>query len=122
MIKLALLALAMTAQSGEEAEPSAPAETEALTIEYPYIIESYVVEYQDCLKAGAYIIGDGSGFEEQYRLDIPRCDKLAVTLLDQTKARLARSRDKGIIYDYDPDQIFETARKIHVLRGRNLDN
>jgi len=121
MIELAFILLATTQTTSDKMPVVVPSETTELAIEYPYVIEPYLEEYQDCIRSGAYIIGDGRNFEEQYREDIPRCAATAKKELAEAQARLEKSKAKGRFYNYDVAAIFEKAREIHIWRGRNLD-
>ncbi len=121
MIGLALMMLAMPQTSGEGVAAVTPEQSKTWTLEYPYVIDPYVGEYYDCLKAGHYVIGDGRNFEEQHRGDIPRCETAATSMMAQAEVRLARSRANGFANNYDVGTIFNTVQQIHIERGRDLD-
>ena len=90
-------------------------------LEYPALIGGFVDDYYSCLKGGSYVIGDGSGFEDQYRGDIQRCRKQGSELEAGANELLAK---RGRDADTPPTQvanIFETVRRIHVERGASLD-
>lgn len=90
-------------------------------LEYPALIGGFVDDYYRCLRGGNYVIGDGSGFEDQYRGDIQRCSKLAVEMETGANDLLAK---RNRAQDTPPEQvasIFDTVRRIHVERGASLD-
>ncbi|EDL49761.1 hypothetical protein [Erythrobacter sp. SD-21] len=90
-------------------------------LEYPALIGGFVDDYKLCLRSGSYVIGDGLGFESQYRADVVRCAERAEKLEAESNALLAR-RDKTT--ETPPAtvaDVFETLRRIHVERGAGLD-
>lgn len=122
MSLLSAAALMLVAQqSGAAVLAEYPDDPESWTLEYPNAIGGFVEDYYNCLRSGEYVIGDGRGFEAQYREDIPRCGKLAAEMEASANARLAEKGAAAATTREDVAVIFETARRIHVARGRSLD-
>lgn len=90
-------------------------------LEYPALIGGFVEDYYRCLKGGSYVIGDGSGFEDQYRGDIQRCSKQAREMEAGANDLLAKRDRAGETPPSQVATIFETVRRIHVERGASLD-
>ncbi|MXO96874.1 hypothetical protein GRI34_10655 [Erythrobacter aquimaris] len=113
--------LLVTQQASEAVSAEYPENSETWALEYPSLIGAFVDDYYSCLKSGNYIVGDGSGFADQYRGDIQRCAKQAVKLEKGANDRLSQ---RGRTDEASPEQvaeIFETVRRIHVARGTDLD-
>ena len=90
-------------------------------LEYPALIGGFVDDYYRCLKGGSYVIGDGSGFEDQYRGDIQRCSRKASENEAGANDLLAKRDRAGETPPAQVATIFETVRRIHVERGASLD-
>jgi len=114
----AALFLVISQQSGAAVVAEYPDDPESWSLEYPSLITAQVEDYYNCLRSGQYVVGDGRGFEAQYREDIPRCEKQSAKLEAAATARLAEKARTGT----DVAAIFEHARRIHVARGRSLDD
>ena len=113
--------LLVGAQAGEAVTAEYADDTETWALEYPSLIGAFVDDYYSCLKSGNYIVGDGSGFADQYRGDIQRCVKQAAKLEQGANDRLS---ERGRTDEASPEQvaeIFETVRRIHLARGADLD-
>ena len=122
MILSSIAAVLLVAQQAEDRVHAVyPDDPETWTLEYPSLIGPFVEDYYSCLKGGSYHIGDGRGFAEQYRLDIPRCAKLAQRLERRANERIA---ERGRGRETPPEAvsaIFDQVRSIHLARGRDLD-
>lgn len=90
-------------------------------LEYPAVIGEYIDGYYNCLKNGSYTIGGNSSFEEQYRLDIERCEKKGKTFEADANGRLSGGAHSADNSPIAVARIFETIRRIHVGRGASLD-
>jgi len=125
VLSLAILTLgavfALAQQSSQNVTALYPEDRETWVLEYPAVIAPYVEDYYSCLKGGSYVIGSGRGFETQYRGDIPRCAKKAAGYEQDATKRLATSASGRNMAPGDVAQIFETVRRVHVARGRSLD-
>ena len=94
---------------------------EGWALEYPALIGGFVDGYYNCLKGGSYVVGDGPGFEDQYRGDIRRCGEQAVEMEAGANALLAKRARAAETPPTQVAEIFETVRRIHVERGASLD-
>lgn len=122
MSLLSAVALVLVAQqSGAAVVADYPDDPESWSLEYPNAIGGFVEDYYNCLRSGEYVIGDGRGFEAQYREDIPRCGTLAAEMEASANARLAAKDQADGATRAEVAAIFESARRIHVARGRSLD-
>ena len=113
--------LAMAQQSSQNVTALYPEDRETWVLEYPAVIAPYVEDYYSCLKGGSYAIGPGREFEGQYREDIPRCAEEASSFEQQAAERLSASASGRDMTQGDVARIFETVRRVHVARGRSLD-
>ncbi len=122
MIIATTAAMLLFAQQASDAVVAEyPDQPETWTLEYPSLIGGFVEDYYSCLKGGSYEVGDGRGFAEQYRADIPRCARHAGELEQRANERLA---ERGRTEDATPAEvahIFENVRRIHLARGADLD-
>lgn len=114
----AALFLVISQQAGAVVVADYPDDPESWSLEYPSVITAQVEDYYNCLRSGQYVVGDGRGFEAQYREDIPRCAELGAELEAAAIARLAERSSTGA----DVPAIFAHARRVHVERGRSLDD
>lgn len=121
ILATSLAALLLAQQSSQAVVAEYPDEPETWALEYPSLIGAFVQDYYGCLKGGNYVVGDGRGFAEQYKLDIPRCDKNGIELQRLANERLADRQKGGETTPEDVSRIFETVRRIHVARGADLD-
>lgn len=121
MIATALAFVMLAQQSGNSVLAVYPDDPTTWSLDYPVRIEPYVSEYYNCLRSGSYTIGDDTSFADQYRKDIPRCAKKAVSLEAEANAALAASGGTDATPPDEVAQIFERARRIHVARGGSLD-
>ena len=122
MIFTTSIALALAMQNtGESVVAVHPKIPQTWTLEYPVVIRPYVRDYYHCLQQGLKKIDGETTFESQHRLDIPRCDEDAAELVEQSKARIARSKQPDLFSDAEVEMVFETIRQIHIARGRDID-
>ncbi|ABC64645.1 hypothetical protein [Erythrobacter litoralis] len=93
------------------------------TLDYPFVIEPYVGEYYDCLRAGSYTIGEGRTFAAQYREDdLPRCADKGVRLEAEANAVLAGRDSSDAMTPQDVAALFDQIRALHVARGASIDS
>jgi hypothetical protein len=92
---------------------------ETWTVEYPRLIQPQVEDYRRCLKVTNRTVTGVADFEAQHRADLPRCAAVrakaaaeANTMLDGAKTTLSPEQ---------VDTLFDNIGKIHVARGRDLD-
>ncbi len=83
---------------------------------------SHVREYYNCLQSGVKVIGGGENFEIQHRVDILRCAGVEMRLVAESNTVLARAGREDETTPADVAAIFETIRRIHIERGRDLDD
>ena len=92
---------------------------ETWTVEYPRLIQPYVVEYRRCLTVANRRISGTADLEAQHAADITRCAQVRATSIAQSNADLAGA--KTTLSPEQVDTLFENIGKIHVARGRDLD-
>ena len=90
-------------------------------LEYPALIGGFVDEYKTCLRSGSYLIDATTGFEGQYRKDIPRCAELGERMERDSNARLAKRDRTSQFGAAQVAAVFESMRQIHIERGASLD-
>jgi hypothetical protein len=115
----AALTLIFAQAAGDRVQAQYP--EQQWSLEYPALIGGFVDDYYRCLKGGNYVIGDGSGFEDQYRGDIQRCSKQAEKMETGANELLAKRGRSAATPPADVAAIFDTVRRIHVERGASLD-
>jgi len=93
---------------------------ETWTVEYPRIIQPQVLTYRNCLGSSNRIVRGEADFEMQHQADIPRCSEVAMKA--KAAANEAMVGAKTTITAKDLDQLFANIDRIHVARGRDLDN
>ena len=113
------IVLLFSQQAGSSLEAAYSQDEWAL--EYPALIGGFVDEYKTCLRSGSYLIDASTGFEGQYRKDIPRCAELGVRMERDSNALLAKRDRTSQFGAAQVAAVFESMRKIHVERGASLD-
>ncbi|MEL6531297.1 MAG: hypothetical protein AAFQ27_15165 [Pseudomonadota bacterium] len=93
---------------------------ETWTVEYPRVIQPQVIAYRNCLGSSNRMVRGKADFEMQHRADLPRCSEVA----EESKAEAieAMANTKTTISEQDLDQLFTNIGRIHVARGRDLDD
>ncbi len=120
MITTALV-LAMSLQGATETVVAIKNDDpETWTVEYPRIIQPQVAAYRNCLGSSNRIVRGKADFEMQHRADIPRCAEVA--LETKAAANEAMVGASTTISAEEVDQLFANIDRIHVARGRDLDN
>lgn len=93
---------------------------ETWTVEYPRIIRPYVLRYRKCLNVADRRVTGNPDFEEQHRIDVPRCVEEREDAMEG--ARVEMSTAKTRLVPAELHAVFETVARIHVARGRDLDD
>jgi len=93
---------------------------ETWTVEYPRIIRPYVLRYRQCLNVSDRRVTGNPDFEAQHRIDVPRCVEEREDAMEG--ARVEMSTAKTRLRPAELDAVFETVARIHVARGRDLDD
>ena len=113
-----LLALQGAGETAIAIENDAP---ETWTLEYPRIIQPFVLDYRRCLLGRMRTVRGEADFERQHRDDIPACEETAAVAQNAATDALSR---RGGYADYSADdvrEIFEHVGRIHIARGADLD-
>ncbi|MDJ0641554.1 MAG: hypothetical protein QNJ15_01945 [Erythrobacter sp.] len=124
MISTALalaLSLPVTLQAANETAVAIKNDDpETWSVEYPRIIRPYVVKYRKCLNGANRRVTGEADFEMQHRTDIPRCAEIA----DETKAGAldAMQGARTRISADEVETLFRNIGRIHIARGRDLDD
>ncbi|MGB7372036.1 hypothetical protein [Erythrobacter sp.] len=92
------------------------------TLEYPRIVQPYVLDYRRCLTGQMRRVTGEANFETQHASDIPACEKeFEQAVADSTRVLSGRERYE----DWTPATVrtlFVRMGAIHVARGADLDN
>ncbi len=88
-------------------------------VEYPRIIQPFVVRYRRCLNLSDRRVTGEADFEIQHRSDIPRCEKQRRQ--DMADATAEMDGAKTFLSADQLQAVFDTVEAIHVARGRDLD-
>ena len=92
---------------------------ETWTVEYPRLIQPYVADYRRCLAVTNRRIAGKADFEAQHSGDVTRCAEVKAKAIAQSNADLAGA--KTTMSPEEVDRLFDNIGKIHVARGRDLD-
>jgi len=92
---------------------------ETWTVEYPRLIQPYVAEYRRCLAVTNRKVTGVANFEAQHQADLPRCAEVRAKAIAQSNTDLAGA--KTTMSPEEVDRLFDNIGKIHVARGRDLD-
>ncbi len=118
---LSSLAFVISLQgAGETAVAIRNDDPKTWSVEYPRLIEPFVVQYRNCLYSSDRRVTGEANFEAQHAGDIPRCATLAETA--KLAANEAMRGAKTAIGPEEVDQLFRNIGLIHVARGRDLDD
>lgn len=120
MIAAAILAPLLALQATGEAIVAIKNDNpETWTVEYPRLIQPYVTEYRRCLTVANRRIAGKADFEVQHTGDVTRCAEARAKAIAQSNADLAGA--KTTLSPEEVDRLFDNIGKIHVARGRDLD-
>jgi len=110
-----LLALQAVGESAVAIKNDNP---ETWSVEYPRLIQPYVADYRRCLTLANRRI-NGANFADQHAGDLARCSATRTTAIAQSNEILANAKTK--LSPAEIDRLFDNVGKIHVARGRDLD-
>ncbi len=120
MIIAALIAPILALQSTGEAVIAIKNDNpETWTVEYPRLIQPQVADYRRCLAVTNRRIAGKADFETQHAGDVTRCVQVRDLAITQSNAMLAGA--KTTMSPEEVDRLFDNIGKIHVARGRDLD-
>ena len=92
---------------------------ETWSVEYPRLIQPQVADYRRCLGVTNRRIAGRADFEMQHAADLSRCAVTRDAATTQANAALAGA--KTTMSPQEVEQLFTNIGKIHVARGRDLD-
>jgi hypothetical protein len=92
---------------------------ETWSVEYPRLIQPYVADYRRCLTVANRRIAGTADFERQHALDVTRCAETKAAAIAKSNADLAGA--KTSLSAEQVNTLFDNIGKIHVARGRDLD-
>lgn len=120
MILAIILAPLLTLQASGEAVIAIKNDNpETWTVEYPRLIQPYVADYRRCLTVANRRIAGTADFERQHGADLTRCADVKAKAIAASNADLAGA--KTTLSPEAVDTLFDNIGKIHVARGRDLD-
>ncbi len=120
MILASLLAPLVALQAAGEAAVAIKNDNpETWTVEYPRLIQPFVQDYRRCLAITDRRISGKADFETQHSGDVTRCAKARATAIAQSNEVLAGA--KTTLSPEAVNTLFENIGKIHIARGRDLD-
>lgn len=111
-----LLALQATGEAAVAVKNDNP---ETWSVEYPRLIQPYVADYRRCLTVANRRITGTPDFAAQHASDITRCSPARTRAIAQSNEVLANA--KTTLSPEEVDRLFDNIGKIHVARGRDLD-
>ena len=120
MLSIALASFVIGLQS-QAAIAEYPEQPKTWTIEYPFVIDASVAGYYNCLQSEEVIAGEGYTFEGQHRKAVESCEKKGKQAQKDANAILAKSGRYPAMTPEKVTLVFETLRKIHIERGRDID-
>jgi hypothetical protein len=92
---------------------------ETWSVEYPRLIQPQVADYRRCLGVTDRRIAGKADFEEQHAADLARCAARRAKAVAEANALLDGA--KTTLSPAEVDTLFDNIGKIHVARGRDLD-
>lgn len=120
MILAPLLApVALLQVAGESAVAIRNDNPETWTVEYPRVIQPQVAAYRRCLAVTDRRIAGKADFESQHAADVARCAASRAQAIGEANDILAGA--KTTLSPAEVDRLFDSIGKIHVARGRDLD-
>ena len=119
-LAIASAPLAALQSAGDAAIAIKNDDPETWVVEYPRIIRPYVQDYRRCLNVSNRRVTGVADFEEQHRSDIPRCEEER----EEAAASAMRVLDgaKTTMSSQEIATLFDNIGRIHVARGRDLDD
>lgn len=116
----ALLAPILALQSTGEAVIAIKNDNpETWSVEYPRLIQPQVADYRRCLAVTNRNIAGKADFETQHAADLARCAERRAKAITESNALLDGA--KTTLSPAEVDRLFANIGKIHVARGRDLD-
>lgn len=120
MIAVTLLAPLLALQAvGEAAVAIKNDNPETWTVEYPRLIQPQVADYRRCLVVTDRRIAGKADFEAQHAADLARCGERRAKAIAEANELLASA--KTTLSPAQIDELFTNIGRIHVARGRDLD-
>ncbi len=120
MIIAALFAPLLALQSTGEAVVAIKNDNpETWTVEYPRLIQPQVADYRRCLSVTNRNLAGKADFEAQHAADLTRCAERRAKAITESNVLLDGA--KTTLSPAEVDQLFANIGKIHVARGRDLD-
>jgi hypothetical protein len=120
VIVAVLLAPLFALQSaGESAIAIKNDNPETWSVEYPRLIQPQVANYRRCLAVTNRRIAGKADFETQHSADLARCAERRAKAIAEANANLAGA--KTTMAPEEVEQLFTNIGRIHVARGRDLD-
>jgi hypothetical protein len=92
---------------------------ETWSVEYPRLIQPQVADYRRCLGVTDRRIAGKADFEAQHASDIARCAERRAKAVGESNELLAGARTT--LSPAEVEQLFTNIGRIHVARGRDLD-
>ena len=92
---------------------------ETWTVEYPRLIQPFVADYRRCLTVTNRTIAGKADLEAQHQTDIARCAAVKAKSIAESNAMLDGA--KTTMSPEEVNRLFDNIGKIHVARGRDLD-
>lgn len=112
-----LLALQVAGESAVAVRNDNP---ETWSVEYLRLIQPQVASYRRCLAVTNRRIAGKADFQSQHAADVTRCAKARDTAISEANAALSGA--KTTMAPAEIEQLFTNIGRIHVARGRDLDN
>lgn len=114
-----LAPIALLQLGGEAAVAVKNDNPETWSVEYPRAIQGQVADYRRCLQVTDRRIAGKADFESQHAADLVRCAAQKAKSITEANAILANAKTK--LTPAEVDTLFDNIGKIHVARGRDLD-
>jgi hypothetical protein len=92
---------------------------ETWSVEYPRLIQPQVADYRRCLGVTNRLIAGKADFESQHTADLARCAVRRAKATAEANELLAGA--KTTISPAQVEQLFTNVGRIHIARGRDLD-
>lgn len=119
MIATLVAPLIALQSAGEAAVAIKNDNPETWSVEYPRLIQPQVADYRRCLGVTDRRIAGKADFEAQHASDIARCAERRAKAVGESNELLAGARTT--LSPAEVEQLFTNIGRIHVARGRDLD-
>jgi len=109
-------------QTSPATDAPSPVITETWELSYDIAISPYIEDYRRCLNYGNRIARGVADFEQQHRTDLPRYLKIYEESVAASNKAVKRRNRSSVSSPAAVKHAFDLVGKIHIERGRFIDD